>query len=383
MNDFKKIMIHKVGSPKVFVFLIIWLMILVFFGTIAQKDQGLYLVQMDYFSSWFKWFGPLPTPSAKLTMLAMFINLTGFFFRPNIFNLNKIGVTITHLGIMLMLVGSGLTSIFSIEGSMIINEGEKSNFFENYYVKELVIIDKTNSDFDEYIIFDEPLFDKNSFLESEELPFKIEILDYYINCNPIRKPDNQMNNSFYKGMAQHFYLQEIPSEKEYEKNRSGIIYEIFASGDIDIDGVYMSFIGQPPALQTEFIIDSNEYKDAEQTFEIKLRPYRTYLPFEIELIDFKKEMHPGTDVAKSYSSDVNLIEEGISRKTLIEMNVPLRHYDYTFYQASFIEENNMQTTVLATVKNYGRLFPYISTIIMCVGILFHMLVMVSRRFKKS
>ena len=374
MKDFKHIMIHRVGNPKVFVFLIIWLMILVFFGTLAQRDQGLYLVQLDYFSSWFKWFGPIPTPSAKLTMLVMFINLSGFFFRPNILKLQKIGITITHAGIMLMLIGSGLTSLFSIEGSMIIDEGKKSNFFDNYYVKEFVIINKTNPDFDDYIIFDEPLLHKNSFLESLDLPFKIEILDYYVNCNPIRKPDNQMNNDFYKGMARNFYLQEIPSEKEYEKNRPGIIYEIIASGDIDIDGIYILFMGQPvpQVLNIENL-----------HFEFKLRPYRTYLPFEIELIDFKKEMHPGTDVAKSYSSEINLIENGVSRKSLIEMNAPLRHYDYTFYQASFIEENEIQTTVLATVKNYGRIFPYVSTVIMCIGILFHMLIMVSRRFKKS
>jgi len=373
MKDFKNIMVHRVGNPKVFVFLIIWLMILVFFGTLAQRDQGLYLVQLDYFSSWIKWFGPLPTPSAKLTMLAIFINLSGFFFRPNILKLQKIGITITHAGIMLMLIGSGLTSIFSIEGSMIIDEGKKSNFFENYYVKEFVIINKTNSDFDDYIIFDEPLLYKNSFLEFQDLPFKIEVLDYYANCNPIQKQDAQFKNDFYKGMARNFYLQEISPEKEYEKNRPGIIYEIIASGDIDIDGIYILFMGQPvPQLLN---IENSH-------FEFKLRPYRTYLPFEIELTNFKKEMHPGTDVAKSYSSEINLLEHGVSRKILIEMNVPFRHYDYTFYQASFIEQNEIQTTVLATVKNYGRIFPYVSTIIMCIGILLHMLVMVSRRFKK-
>ena len=371
-QDFRKVMIYKIGDPKVFVWLIIWLMILVFFGTIAQKDQGLYLVQLDYFSSWFKWFGPIPTPSAKLTMLAMFINLSGFFFRPNIFKLQKIGVTITHMGIMLMLIGSGLTSLFSVEGTMIIDEGKKSNFFENYYVKEFVIINKANSEFNDYIIFDEHLLYKNSFLEVSQLPFTIEVLDYYVNCNPVQKQDVKIHNNFYKGMARNFYLQEIPSEKEYEKNRPGIIYEIIGSGDINTDGIYILFMGQP-------VPQTINFKDTE--FEFKLRPYRTYLPFEIELVDFEKVMHPGTDIAKSYSSEVNLIEDGISRKTLIEMNAPLRHYDYTFYQASFIEENNIQTSVLATVKNYGRMFPYISTIIMCIGILFHMLIMVSKRFK--
>ena len=66
------------------------------------------------------------------------------------------------------------------------------------------------------------------------------------------------------------------------------------------------------------------------------------------------------------------------------MNEPLRHYDYTFYQASFIEEGDKETTVLATVKNYGRMFPYISSIIMCIGILVHLLVMaLSNRRRKS
>ena len=69
------------------------------------------------------------------------------------------------------------------------------------------------------------------------------------------------------------------------------------------------------------------------------------------------------------------------RKVLISMNEPLRHREYTFYQASFIEDGLTQTSVLATVKNYGRLFPYISTIIMCIGLLYHMLFILSRRFK--
>ena len=94
-------------------------------------------------------------------------------------------------------------------------------------------------------------------------------------------------------------------------------------------------------------------------------------------------MHPGTNVAKSFSSDIMLNENEISRKVLIKMNEPLRHYDYTFYQASFIEGDGKDSSVLATVKNHGRLFPYISTIIMCIGLLFHMLFMVSGRLRKE
>ena len=144
-------------------------MILVFFGTLAQRDQGLYLVQLDYFSSWIKWFGLLPTLSAKTTMLLMFINLSCYFIRPGIWSIQKIGITITHSGVMLLLFGSGLTSLFSLVGSMIIDEGQRSNYFENYYMKEFVIIDKSNQELDEYTIFDEYLLTRDSILDSKTL----------------------------------------------------------------------------------------------------------------------------------------------------------------------------------------------------------------------
>ena len=113
------------------------------------------------------------------------------------------------------------------------------------------------------------------------------------------------------------------------------------------------------------------------------RKKRTYLPFELELIYFKKVMHPGTNIAKSYSSDINLIESGISKHFLIEMNQPLRYNGYTFYQSSFIESDEGETTVLAAVKNYGRLFPYISSIIMCFGLLIYLIMKLPNLFKQQ
>ena len=70
------------------------------------------------------------------------------------------------------------------------------------------------------------------------------------------------------------------------------------------------------------------------------------------------------------------------RDILIKMNEPLRYKGHTFYQASFIEGKLNDTSVLAVVKNYGRLFPYISSIIMCFGLLVHMILKVSLRFKR-
>ena len=140
------------------------------------------------------------------------------------------------------------------------------------------------------------------------------------------------------------------------------------------DGIYGLFLGQ--TIPQKVTIGNQEHV-------IVLRRKRTYLPFSIELLDFKKVMYPGTGIAKSYSSDVNLIEAGISKRILIKMNEPLRHKGYTFYQSSFIESSEGETTVLAAVKNYGRIFPYISSIIMCIGLLIHLIMKLPDLFKKQ
>ena len=365
---FKKY-IKIVGSPKIFVYTVMWMMLLVFVGTIVQKDIGLYAAQKVYFSSWFIiFFGLIPFPSGKLTMLVMFLNLSCYFFRPHIFSKNKIGITITHSGVILMLAGGLLTSLFSNEGSLVIDEGGESNFFENYHLKEFIVVDTNNSEYDEFTVFDNNELYRKNILEHDNFDFKIEILDFYINCRPERRLYG--NNETFRGMASNFFLQEIESEKEYEKNISGLVYRL--SGTTNQDGVYINYVGQP--ITQSLSVNSKDYM-------LILRRERTYLPFSLKLIDFKKVMHPGTNIAKSYSSDIYLNENGISRKVLIQMNEPLRHRGYTFYQASFVEGDMKDTSVLATVKNHGRLFPYISTIIMCIGLLFHMITMLSKRIK--
>ena len=165
----------------------------------------------------------------------------------------------------------------------------------------------------------------------------------------------------------------IPRDKDDMKNRPGIIFQISGSYT-DADGIYGLIFGQQiPATMN---ISGKQYV-------MILQKQKTYLPFAIELIDFKKVMHPGTEVAKAYSSKINLIENNIPRSVLIEMNKPLRHEGYTFFQASFIEQEDGEATVLAAVHNYGRLFPYISSIIMSIGLLLHLLTNIPSLLKKN
>ena len=119
-------------------------------------------------------------------------------------------------------------------------------------------------------------------------------------------------------------------------------------------------------------------------YVLMLQPKRTYLPFMIELIDVIKITHPNTQIAKSYTSEINVLDNQQVRRQVIKMNAPLRYKGYTFYQAHYEEDTitGIKTSVFAVVKNYGRLFPYISSIIMCIGILIQILIRLPRLLKK-
>ena len=367
----KRELIKLLSSPKLFVYSLVWLMVLVVVGTVSQRDIGLYASQQRYFSSYLFFFGPIPFPGGRIILLTMLINLIAMLFKQNLWKIKKIGIVVVHLGGVMLLVGAGLTAIFSSEGSVVINEGSRSNTIDDYHNTELAIIDISNQSYDQYTIFGQSLFVGGNNLRHANLSFDITILDYMDNST--LEPLSGQSDMQFRGMLKNFSLIEVPRDKDDMKNRPGIIFQISGSFT-DSDGIYGLIFGQ--SIPATMNIDGKQYV-------MSIQKKKTYLPFTIELIDFKKVMHPGTQVAKSYSSKINLIEDSIPRSVLIEMNKPLRHKGYTFFQASFIEGEDGEATVLAAVHNYGRLFPYISSIIMSIGLLLHLLSNIPSLLKKN
>ena len=109
----------------------------------------------------------------------------------------------------------------------------------------------------------------------------------------------------------------------------------------------------------------------------------TTLPFSIHLEDFIKKFHPGTEIAKSYRSHINLINNDIERKVIIRMNEPLRYKGYTFYQSSYKETPHGEVSILAVVRNVGKYFPYIASIILCLGLMIHLIIYLPEFVQKS
>ena len=83
-------LINILGNPKIFVVSIMWLMLLVVLGTLAQRDMGLFAAQQKYFSTYITWFGGIiPVPAARTTLIVMLVTLLGMFTNHNIWKFKR------------------------------------------------------------------------------------------------------------------------------------------------------------------------------------------------------------------------------------------------------------------------------------------------------
>lgn len=170
-------------------------------------------------------------------------------------------------------------------------------------------------------------------------------------------------------MAAFMALTPKPVDKQPEANLSGFSFTLEGLGG-DQDGLYIAFEAMPKPIIVEK--DGREYK-------LIYGKAQRQLPFALKLVDFKKENYPGMSMAKGYSSAIEVIDGAVRWNALIEMNAPLRYKGYTFFQSSFDQNEQGEATVLTVVENKGRLFPYIGTFVVALGLLLHIFIIFRRK----
>ena len=92
---------------------------------------------------------------------------------------------------------------------------------------------------------------------------------------------------------------------------------------------------------------------------------------------------PGTDIPKNVSSLVRISNptSGEERDVLIYMNQPLRYDGKAFYQASFGKGDTL--SILQVVENPGWLIPYVSTVLVTLGLLVHFAISLRRGLRRA
>jgi cytochrome c biogenesis protein ResB len=108
-----------------------------------------------------------------------------------------------------------------------------------------------------------------------------------------------------------------------------------------------------------------------RTYQLAMRNRRQYLPYSMTLKKFSHDVYEGTTIPKNFSSLVHLSNpaKGESRDVLIYMNQPLRYEGKAFYQASFGKNDTL--SILQVVENPGWLLPYISCVLVGLGLMIH------------
>jgi hypothetical protein len=375
-----KALLQFFASLRLTVVLLALSMVLIFFGTLAQVETGIWKTQKDYFESVLAiWAYPeawiaydqlywlrIPMPGGYLLGGMLLINLVAAHVTRFTLTAKKAGIFLIHIGLILLLISELLTDVLSEESQMPVDEGASSNYSQEYRDNELVLIDRMHADFDTVHSIPIALLKPGKTVAVPESPLTIRTVSYYPNAQigraqegaaPVESPANQ-------GVAVKMNVVVTPTAVTYAENQ------------INTATAYVEVLGPKGSLGIWLV--SNVIDDrfpaqmvtlGEQSWEIALRLKRHYYPFEVELVDFSHEKYPGTEIPFNYSSEVMVRHSDTTKnqKALIYMNHPLRYEGLTFYQASFA--NDDRTSIFQVVRNPGWILPYVSVLLMGVGML--------------
>src|SRR5688572_11667068 len=158
---------------------------LVFIGTLAQVNLGLYVVQEQFFSRYFIWWGPqgsnfkIPVyPGGYLLGGLLLINLVAAHIKRFELSKKKAGIFLVHAGLILLLIGQLLSQLFQVESYMAIEEGAQKNYSESGRASEVAIIDVTDPETDTVVAIPQELVAKRKEITHASLPFKVAVRSF-------------------------------------------------------------------------------------------------------------------------------------------------------------------------------------------------------------
>ena len=371
--------------------------LLVFFGTLAQLDNGVWTVVDKYFWSsvvmvpfelvhkflnvfWkegfpdgrSEWVGAFPLPGGILLGGAMLANLLAAHATRFRLTWKRSGIFLIHGGLLLLFVGEFITREYAIEQRMTIETGKSTNFTEDSRYVQLVFVDHSDPDTDRVVaVPQDVLKTAKGRITHPDLPVDIEVVGEYMVNSEFTDAAPGAPNPATAGWGQHLIgikRKEVAGVDTEQKTDTPTVYvKLFKKGTDEALGVYYTSLWLQLMGRADYIeVDGKRY-------ELAMRLKRYYKPYRIHLDQFRFDRYIGTGKAKNYSSDVKVYDQSGGADPVvaqrISMNDPLRYAGETFYQQSF--DRSETTTILQVVKNPGWLLPYISCAVVGFGLLLH------------
>src|SRR5215469_4278897 len=209
-------------SLRLTVVLLAFAIILIWVGTVAQADEGLYQAQTRYFKQWIvmgaNMFGhhvPLLLPGGYLIGSILLVNLIAAHVARFQVTWKKLGIHLAHGGIILLLVGQLATDMFSRETQMRLTEGETKSYVESPSNYELIFSTSADAGHNQEIAIPARLLAKGGEISNPQLPFSLRVKSYWHNSEPIfRAPMTQNGPPLTtNGVASHFDFRQVADTK--------------------------------------------------------------------------------------------------------------------------------------------------------------------------
>ena len=343
--------------------------VLVFTGTLAQVDLGLYKAQNEYFRSFFVCWTPhgstlrIPfLPGGYLVGSVLVMNLVASHFKRFTLERSKAGLWMVHFGLITLLVGQLMTDMLAHESNLHLREGQAKNYSEADREVELALINLTDPGSDLVVAIPQAKLMREKEITHADLPFTVRVKDFYLNSTVQERPAGAVEPpAATQGAGARAIVKDVPRVTDTDhRDIPSVIVELTTP-----QGSLGSWLG------SEYVDQPQTFSVNNQTWRLALRLRRYYKSFSVQLKEFHHDVYPGTDIPKNFSSRV-LVQQpatGESREVLIKMNSPLRYAGNTFYQASFDPDDH--GSVLQVVHNPSWLTPYFSCVLVGAGLLWH------------
>ncbi len=299
----------------------------------------------------------------------------------------RAGVVLLHAGIGLMMFGELLVGLTAVEGQLQMQEGETVNFVQDIRKVELAVIDHSDAKVDRVTVIPKSIIEDASRPDAEivdsQLPFKMEVKQFLQNST-LRKVLPSDKNLATKGRGLQYFA---------EKARAGSGTDM--DSKVDLSAAYVTLTSKSGEDLGTYLLglifsaqnESETITVDGKSYDIALRFKRTYKPYKFQLVDVRKDDYIGTDTPRNYSSDVRLVDDtrNVDRNVHIWMNNPLRFAGETFYQSGYHRDPTTQIegTTLQVVTNTGWMIPYVSCMIVALGMLTHFLVTLTRFLNRA
>lgn len=384
MNGFVKGVLRPLSSLRLTVVLLALSIFLIFAGTWAQIDQGIWAVLKTYFRSFIvliplqiflprEWNVPgvIPYPGGFVLGGLLMINLITAHAVRFKWKWNRAGMLLVHSGLIMLIAGELVTALFAEENNMTIREGQTVNYAEDIREVELAIIDGSDPAEDRVVVVPQSLLAHQRKISHPLLPFDIVVDHFYPNAelrDLSEAPGAPLGAD--RGAAVEMGVlaepRRVASGVDRDRMDLPSAYVGFEANGVRLGTwlvtLYFSLLPQP--IYQPVVVGNKVY-------QVMLRYRRAYKPYEMALIDFRHDRYLGTNTPKNYSSEVRLVDRthGEDRQVKIYMNNPLRYRGETFYQSSFLEGD--AGTVLQVVRNPGWWLPYLACAIGALGLSVH------------